>query len=314
MLGAAAVVATGLVVAGGIRNYRSKGSRKPDFEIALAQYSLHRRIGKLDGADPLDPLDFAAVARSFGISAIEYVSMLWRDVYRAKGDAYIKEMRKRADDHGVRGRLLMIDREGALGDADPAKRNEALDNHARWLDVAAELECYSIRVDPKAGGSDYQESLKLMADGLYRLCERAQNYKLNVLVENEAGFGADADWLLDLIRRVDHPLAGLLPDFGNFWIDEAKGTLYDPYEGVQKMMPRARAISAKSYGFTSSAPNITRDTRPGRELELDYGKLIPLVVGAGYKGYIAIEYEGPGPEMEGIAQTKRVLERLAMRA
>ena len=113
------------------------------------------------------------------------------------------------------------------------------------------------------------------------------------------------------MRSVNHPLVGMLPDFGNFWIDPEAGELYDPYEGVAKLMPWARAVSAKSYGFELPDSSITVDRREGRNLVLDFERLMKIVVKSGYGGYVGIEYEGEAPEMQGIARTKAVLDRLA---
>jgi len=45
-------------------------------------------------------------------------------------------MKKRASDLGVKIRLIMIDGEGALGDADQAKRMQAVENHYKWVEAA----------------------------------------------------------------------------------------------------------------------------------------------------------------------------------
>lgn len=289
---------------------RTAAVATPKFEISLAQYSLHRRIWQEGGAEPLDPLDFPAVVRSFGLDAAEYVSMLWRERFLEQGMPFITEMRKRADDQGVQGILLMIDREGMLGDRDPAARARAVADHARYLEVAVALGCHTVRVDPKTSGETRSEAAELLADGVRQLCELAEPHRLNVLIENEAGFGADADWLVEVVQRIDHPLAGLLPDFGNFWTDLEKGELYDPAEGVAKMMPHSRAVSAKSYGFANGS-HLTRDTREGRTLELDFDELMGIVASSGYTGHVGIEYEGEGPEMAGIARTLEVLREIA---
>ena len=306
----AAIGAAGVGIGIGVGIRRAANSIEyPRFQIALAQYSLHRRILGKPGEEPLDALDFAKAAASLEIDSIEFVSMLWREKYLEKGSAYLKEMNQRSRDYGVTNRLIMVDREGNLGDGDAKKRTVAVQNHERWLEAAAELNCGSIRVDPKTTGKTYDEALNLMADGLYRLCEKAQAYRLNVLVENEFGFGANADWLVELIRRVNHPLAGLLPDFGNFWTSDTG--FADPYVSVAKMMRRSRAVSAKSFGFANSWTKVSRGQRNGKDIELDFDRLMNIVTGSGYGGWVAIEYEGAGPEMEGIRQTKRVLERLA---
>ena len=86
------------------------------WNISLAQWSLHRTFFGRDGYEKKDPLDFAAIAKGqFGISALEYVNQFYAD--KKNDDAYLKELKKRADDQGVKSVLIMCDREGNLGDA-----------------------------------------------------------------------------------------------------------------------------------------------------------------------------------------------------
>src|SRR5687768_1454168 len=97
------------------------GQAKPQpFKISLAQWSLHKtiRAGKLDNRD------FAKTAKEdFGIEAIEYVNQFWKD--KAEDEAYKMDLKKRADDLGVKVLLIMCDGEGALGDPDNAAREKA---------------------------------------------------------------------------------------------------------------------------------------------------------------------------------------------
>ena len=92
----------------------SANEAKRDFKISLAEWSLHRamRGGKLDN------LDFAKTSREeFGIEGIEYVNQFFKD--KAHDSAYLTELNKRANDHGVKQLLIMCDGEGNLGDPDP---------------------------------------------------------------------------------------------------------------------------------------------------------------------------------------------------
>jgi len=266
----------------------------PQFQISLAEWSLHRTIR----AGDLDPLDFAPFTRAtFGLDAVEHVNQFFID--RGGDDAYFREMRRRADDAGVRSLLIMCDLEGALGAADEGDRLRAVENHRKWLDAAALLGCHSIRVNAESEGPRDQQ-LRLAADGLRRLCEVAEPYGLNVLVENHGGLSSDGAWLADVMRRVDHPLIGTLPDFGNFTI--APGEEYDRYEGVRQLMPWARAVSAKSYAFDEH----------GREMTIDYERMMRIVRDAGYDGYIGIEYEGDRlSEEAGVRATMMLLRRMA---
>jgi L-ribulose-5-phosphate 3-epimerase len=258
------------------------------FRISLAQWSFHQALF----AKTMDHLDFARVARKdFGIEAVEYVNSFFKD--RATDASYLAEMNRRAKGEGVYQHLIMIDGEGALGDPDEAKRTKAVENHRRWLDAARTLGCATIRVNAQSSGTpDEQE--RLAADGLRRLCEIAAPLKLNVIVENHGGLSSHGDWLARVMRRVDHPRCGTLPDFGNFYE-------YDRYQGVREMMPFAKAVSAKSHDFDAS----------GAETHTDYRRMLEIVLRAGFRGWVGIEYEGKVmSETDGVRATLTLLQRM----
>jgi hypothetical protein len=49
---------------------------------------------------------------------------------------------------------------------------------------------------------------------LRALCEKADPYGINVIVENHGGLSSHGDWLAGVMRLVNHPRVGTLPDFG----------------------------------------------------------------------------------------------------
>ncbi len=267
--------------------------QEPWFRISLAEWSLHEAL--LGGE--LDHLDFITQTRSvYGIEAVEYVNVFFFD--RAADTAYLDQMQQRCDDAGLRSLLIMCDREGRLGDPDPAARATAIENHHKWVGAAVHLGCHSIRVNAASAGS-WEEQSKLAADGLRRLTEYAAEHEINVLVENHGGLSSNGAWLAETIRRSDHARLGTLPDFGNFRV--ADDDWYDIYQGVEELMPFAMAVSAKSHDFDEA----------GNETAKDYGRLLQIVREAGYRGFVGIEYEGSElPEPEGILATKRLLERV----
>lgn len=269
------------------------------FKISLAEWSLHRAILK---DKTLDHLDFARTAKEkFGIDAVEYVNQMFKD--KGKDQAYLSEMKRRADDLGVRSVLIMCDGEGDLGDPDEAKRINAVENHHKWAEAAKFLGCHSIRVNAKSAGS-YDEQVKLAADGLRRLSEFAKPHGLNVIVENHGGLSSNGAWLASVMKMVNLPNCGTLPDFGNFRVSPTEE--YDRYKGVTELMPFAKSVSAKTHEFDAE----------GNETKTDYFRMMKIVTDAGYNGWVGIEYEGGKlGEMEGIAATKKLLERvLAARA
>jgi L-ribulose-5-phosphate 3-epimerase len=267
------------------------GGSKAPFKISLAQWSWHRRLRGQE-QPKMDNLDFAVNARKFGFEAVEYVNQFFKD--KAEDTTYLADMKKRAKDNGVESVLIMCDGEGNLGDPDSQRRTRAVENHYKWLEAAKYLGCHSIRVNAASRGT-YDEQIELATDGLRRLSAKAIEYKLNVIVENHGGLSSNSEWLTGVIKKVDLPNCGTLPDFGNFPPEAEK------YKSVEMLMPYARGVSAKSYDFDEN----------GDETTIDFYRMLKIVVDSGYKGYVDVEYEGNRlSEDEGIIATKKLLEKI----
>ena len=265
--------------------------KKQLFEISIAEWSLHKSLfGK-----KISNLDFPVVAKKeFKISAVEYVNQFFKD--KATDKNYLNELKKICDNEGVKSLLIMCDGEGKLGDPDKNKRISSVNNHKRWIEAAKHLGCHSIRVNASSSGS-YDDQQKLAADGLSRLSEFASTHGLNVIVENHGGLSSNGQWLSAVMKSVNMKNCGTLPDFGNFRI--GGGKTYDRYKGVKELMPFAKAVSAKSHDFDDN----------GNEIHTDYHKMMKIVIDAGYRGYVGVEYEGSKlSEYDGIKATKKLLE------
>jgi L-ribulose-5-phosphate 3-epimerase len=262
------------------------------FKISLAEWSLHKTLG----AGKLDNLDFAKTAKGLGIDGIEYVNSFFKD--KAKDSDYLGQLKTRGEDLGVTTLLIMIDGEGNLGDPDDAQRAKAVENHYRWVEAAKFLGCHSIRVNARSDGG-YDEQISLAADGLRQLCEFAQPHGIGVIVENHGGLSSNGAWLAAVMEKVNLENCGTLPDFGNFNLGGGKE--YDRYKGVAELMPYAKAVSAKSHEFDDD----------GNEVRTDYDRMMKIVLDAGYRGWVGIEYEGSQlSEPDGIVATKKLLERV----
>ena len=278
-------------------------SKEPLYKISLAQWSLNRRLFKRE-KPYLDNLDFAKQTASYGIKGVEYVNQFIKD--KAKDMSYLAEMKKRASDHDVKNLLIMIDGEGNLGDPNKSSRQKAVENHYKWVEAAKFLGCHSIRVNARSAAKlTYVEQMKLAVDGLRNLTLFADKHGINVIVENHGGLSSNGKWLSTVLKAVDHPRCGSLPDFGNFGIDRRKGEWYDRYQGVRELMPMAKAVSAKSHRFDAKRPFVSVDGDGKRET--DFLKMMRIVLKSGYRGWVGIESEGPGDQDRGVRQTLKML-------
>jgi sugar phosphate isomerase/epimerase len=116
---------------------------------------------------------------------------------------------------------------------------------------------------------------------------------MDILVENHGGFSGNGLWVADVMERVALKNCGTLPDFQNF-------KDYDPYKGVEEMMPYAKAVCAKAKSFDAQ----------GNESNVDYARMMKIIKDSGFSGYIGIEFEGHDiPPAEGILATKKLIER-----
>ena len=273
----------------------------PLFKISIAEWSIHRSL--FSGA--MKHLDFPIMARKHKIDAIEYVNQFFMD--KATDKAYLREMKDRADSEGVRSLLIMCDREGALGHPNEKERLQAVDNHKKWVEAAKYLGCHSIRVNGFSGGSwgsppdDFEESKKLVAEGLRKLCEYADPFDINVMIENHGGNSSNAQWLMGVMQLADHKRAGTLPDFGNFRIyknnETGETTSYDAYRGVKELMPLAFGVSVKTIAWDDK----------GNQSDLDYERMMRIVLDAGYRGYCGIEHGEESREWAAISEVRQKL-------
>ena len=161
-------------------------------------------------------------------------------------------------------------------------------------------------------------------EGYSKLLEFGQKNKMNIIVENHIGHSCNGQWLSGVMRQVNHPRAGTLPDFGNFCVRRTKPATqdiagymattcleeYDKYKGVEELMPYAKGVSAKSHRFTSD----------GNDQDVDFFRMFDIIRKSGFRGIVGIEYEGGIMQMggktgypnnsEGVRATLSLLEKI----
>lgn len=280
---------------------------QPFFKLSLAQWSLN----PLYSSGELDPMDFAEKANELGFEGIEYVTGYYSNMIKdaedpqAALDEILETLKAKSEEFNVTNVLIMVDGEGSLASNSEQERDQAVENHKKWVDAAQFLGAESIRVN-LFGSNDPEEWKANSVDGLTKLSEYAADKNINVLVENHGQLSSHAGHLAEVMEEVNLSNCGTLPDFGNFCIRRDSGEQwsggcaeeYPIYQGIQEMMPYAMAVSAKSYDFDES----------GQETKLDYERILKMVKEAGYTGFVGVEYEGSRMgSIEGITATKDLL-------
>ncbi|MFZ5926125.1 MAG: sugar phosphate isomerase/epimerase family protein [Acidobacteriota bacterium] len=259
------------------------------FKVSLAEWSIHRLIQQGKATN----MDFPRIARDNDCEGLEFVNTLWA----SPTAGYIARLKKRMVETGTKPVLIMVDDEGQLGHSDPAARRKAVRNHHKWVDIAAELGCHSIRtnmhsdITPKSPAEN-ETVLGYCADSFRSLCEYARQAGISILIENHWGLSSDPDAVVALVKKVNLPNFGTLPDFGNFPPE------IDKYQAVAKLAAYAKGMSFKCY---FEGPDAAED-------KYDFQRMMKVVEDSKYSGYIGIEYEGRKlGELEGIARARKLL-------
>ncbi|HSF55717.1 MAG TPA: TIM barrel protein [Algoriphagus sp.] len=270
------------------------------FKISLAEWSLQRPLF----AKKMDHLDFAMEAKKHKIDAVEYVNQFFKD--KATDKAYLAEMKSRAEGEGVTSVLIMVDGEGQIGAATSEERKQTVENHKKWVEAAKFLGCHAIRVNaytavPYSTAADKeQEAINVCSSGLRQLCEFADDFDIDVIIENHGGFSSNGKWLAEMIKQTAHKRAGTLPDFGNFRIHTEGDKIfsYDSYRGVDELMKYAKGVSLK--------PTVWDDY--GKEHPLDYERMMKIVVAHKFNGYVGIEHGEKDREWDSIDEIRANLD------
>jgi sugar phosphate isomerase/epimerase len=176
--------------------------------------------------------------------------------------------------------------DGIFSDLDRKKRMAALDAVKPWVDVAHALGVRSVQVGP---GKVDPENLAPTAEAYKALAVYAQAKGVQVLVENDRGFGAEnPEELVKLLNLTGPGRIGVLPNLANFPDDETR------QRGLKMLFPYAHALChAKSSEFDAA----------GAEKSYDVSQALAIARKAGFRGVFSIEFDGPGDPYDGIQKT-----------
>lgn len=309
----AAMAAAAATVAGGALAAQTKPVAD---RISLAQWSLVRsfRAGKWK------TLELPKICREqLGISAVELVNALMENPLMR----YLQQLKRAGKDNGVTFVRIMCDAEGDMAAVEKDVRMASARAHRKWVDIACELGCTDIRCNMRGGAEDWKtdkDLVKRAAESFGNLLEYATAAKIDVVIENHGGASSDPDVLVALMKAVNNPHFGTLPDYGNL------NPGADREEVLRRMLPYAKGVSVKA----SWSPDGTNATG-------DLEKLLRITQASGFHGYWGIESnyareprpvpgqrrKAEGPQLspdqafqndvKGVLMTKAVLERVVLK-
>ena len=133
-----------------------------------------------------------------------------------------------------------------------------------------------------------------MIASLRAVCLEAQRRGVRLVMENHdhGGFVQTAADVTAIVEEVRSPALGLLLDTGNY---------LDGLASIAATAARAWHVHAK----------FTRVDGEGRDPGIDHEAVLSLLRGAGYNGWISVEYEGSEPSRTAVPRALHYLHRAA---
>ena len=262
--GAAGLIA-GARTASAVEPISRKGP--PRLRLSIAAYSYRQLLTRKEEPMTLD--DFLDRAAELGLDAVEPTSYYFRDT----SPAFLRALRARAF-------RLGLDISGtAIGNdfAHPAgpKRDQQIAHTKRWIDNAELLGAPVIRIfaGHKKKEQTDDDAHRLIVAGIEETSAYAGEHGIYLALENHGGPTGTADGLLKIVRDVKSPWFGVNLDTGNFRSPDA-------YADIAAAAPYALNVQVKV--------EIRVD---GKSQPTDYKRIAGILRKAGYRGYLALEYE-----------------------
>ena len=196
---------------------------------------------------------------------------LWSKHFESLEPDYLSRLKTSIKKNKVKLVNIQFDEAYQIGAESEIERQKALDLSIKWMDAAKFLGSGAFRVNPGNGKED------LAMASLKALNKEAQKRGLILMVENHFGMEMNADVHVRLVQSLGKN-AYTLPDFGNY--DEKVR-----YENLQKIMPLAYQVSAKTMVFDQNMNHTS----------FDFDKCMQICKQHDFKGIYSVEQWNPGP-------------------
>jgi len=243
---------------------------KPHLRLSLAAYSYRKYLDlKKPANPPMTLVDFIDTAAGMDLDAVELTAYYFRET----SPEYLAHLKGRCTRLGLDVSGTAVGNNFCLPDADKLKEQIAMVK--KWTEHSARLGAKAMRIF--AGTRDRNEpeekARARCVAAIQECCDHAAQYGVFLALENHGGITATLGQIMEIIKAVKHDWFGVNFDSGNFH----GPTVYDD---LAKLAPYAVNAQLK----TEIAPEKQKEAA-------DLKRLVNILREAGYRGYVALEYE-----------------------
>ncbi len=168
--------------------------------------------------------------------------------------------------------------------ADAGKRSKVVDEIKKWVDATDRLGASHVRVfaGKLPPGATNEQGIQWTDEIMKAATDYSGKKGITLGIEDHSGITQRADVLLDIMRRIDSPFAGINLDITHF----ISGPAGDPYAQIEACIPYATMTHIRDR-FDDGSP-------------IDLDRVWRMFATHGYKGFMALEYEGQEDAMTAV--------------
>jgi len=244
---------------------------KAHIRLSIAAYSYRKYLAlTIKPKPPMNLEDFVEIAADMDLDAVEPTAYYFADT----SPEYLAKLKGKCT-------RLGLDVSGtAIGNnfcvTDPEKLKQQKQYVRDWVERTARLGGKTCRIF--AGGLEKGDTIEKArercVEAIQESCDFAAKHGIILALENHGGIVTTIDQMLTLVKAVKHDWFGVNWDTGNFHSA-------DPYTDLAKLAPYAVVVQIKT--------EIKREGQ--KKEEADLKKLLDLLRGVNFRGYVALEYE-----------------------
>ena len=265
----------------------TKSNAPKNMHVSLAAYSM--RAAMQDGS--MNLFSFIDWCAEMNLAGTELTSYYFKEGF---GKSYLKDLKRRAFNNGVIVSGTAIRNNFCM--AKGQEKQKEIDHVKKWIDYSAEFFAPHIRIfaGTLPDGVEKKTGIQWVADGIIECLDYAAERGIFLGLENHGGITARAADHLAICDAVgSHPWFGVNLDTGNYRTN--------PYKELAMAAPRAVNVQVKVEVF--------KEDQKTKQLA-DLSRFRDILVDAGYKGWVALEYEAAGDPREEIPMYVRKLKEL----
>ncbi len=287
-LAAGTTLAVTTVPAAAIEPFRRPAP--PRLRLSLAAYSYNRYLNFRRKQKPTMTLaEFIDGAGPLPLDAVELTAYYFRETT----PRYLADLKGRCT-------RLGLDISGtAVGNnfctTNAGRLKEEIASVKRWVEHTSRLGGKTMRIfagNVEKGDKEERARARAIA-AIQEACDHAGQFGIFLALENHGGITGTIDQMLALVRGVKHDWFGVNLDTGNFHTQ-------DPYADLARLAPYAVVVQLK-----------TEIHRAGKKTEeADLKRLIEMLRGVNYRGYVALEYEAAADPRKAVPHYVGVLRKL----